>query len=79
MLKKISQIALLLFLLLGFSVFSQSHIEASSHKTSEKTEQASFSQKTEPELKSYIIPGTVSVVIVLGIASYWLIYRRKHT
>ncbi|MDQ6595986.1 hypothetical protein E2K98_17310 [Bacillus salipaludis] len=79
MFKKISQISLLLFFLLGFSVFSQSHIEASSHKTSEKTEQASFSQKAEPELKSYIIPGTVGVVIVLGIASYWLIYRRKHT
>ncbi|WP_026573164.1 hypothetical protein [Bacillus sp. UNC438CL73TsuS30] len=78
MLKKISQIALLLFFLLGFSVFSQSHLEASSHKTSEKTEQAPYSQKTEPELKSYIIPGTVGVVIVLGIGSYWLFYRRRH-
>ncbi|MBI0578882.1 hypothetical protein IEC97_16065 [Neobacillus cucumis] len=78
MLIKISKIALLLFFLLGFNVFSQSHIEAATHKTAEKTEQASFSKKVEPELKSYIIPGTVGVVIVLGIASYWLIYRRRH-
>ncbi|MDR7002451.1 hypothetical protein [Neobacillus niacini] len=78
MFKKISQIALLLFFLLGLNVFSQSHIEASTHKTSEKTEQASFSQKTESELKSYIVPGTVGILIVIGIGSYWLLYRRKH-
>ncbi|OIK15875.1 hypothetical protein BIV60_07860 [Bacillus sp. MUM 116] len=78
MLKKISQIALLLFFLLGVNIFTQSHIEAATNKTLEKTQQGPTVQKEELSWKSYIVPGTVGIVIVIGIGSYWLFYRRKH-
>lgn len=31
-----------------------------------------------PGLMNYIIPGSIGIIIILGFASYWLIFKRKH-
>jgi hypothetical protein len=34
--------------------------------------------KTEtPSLKAYVVPGSV-IFMIIGLGSFWLIYRRKH-
>ncbi|WP_462408739.1 hypothetical protein [Neobacillus sp. Marseille-QA0830] len=49
----------------------------------EKTvaESAAVNQSAEnkqPAIINYILPVLVGIVSVIGIASYWLIFRRKH-
>jgi methionine-rich copper-binding protein CopC len=55
-------------------------------ETTEKTEEVIKEQaaplsntdgQVEPSLKAYIVPGSIVLIIVLGFASYWLIFRRK--
>lgn len=77
MFKKISIIASLIFFLLGPSVFSQSHIEAASSKAISKKTIQTGSNNNETSLTAYILPGTVGVLFIIGMGSYWLIYRRK--
>lgn len=33
----------------------------------------------EPSFKDYVIPASVALIIFVGLGSYWLIFRRKHT
>jgi hypothetical protein len=72
MFKKISIIASLLFFLLGTNVLAKSNIETKPNKTI-----TSVHIKEEAPMTAYILPGTVSILFLIGIGSYWLIYRRK--
>lgn len=48
-----------------------------------KMEQASFPSKHEkvkkPSLRKYVIPVFVGLFFTLGLGSYWLVFRKKHT
>jgi len=77
MLKKISLIASLLFFLLETNVFAQSYIETASSKDISKKTVQSVSNNEVLSSNAYILPGIVCIVFIIGIGSYWLIYRRK--
>lgn len=84
MFRKISLIASLLFFLLGTNVFANSHIESSAnHSTKSTTNKmiAAEGKKTtnvnQNSFNTYIVPGCVTIVLLLAFGSYWLIYRRK--
>lgn len=93
MLNKITLFSLLLFFLFGANVFAQSHLEKSttSPAQTEKTtkiQTASVDTKTmmkeqvtitnEPSVMKYVLPAIMGLIIIIGLASYWLIFRRKH-
>lgn len=84
MFKKISLIASLLFFLLGTNVFANSHIASSSKNETKapqkQAEAALLVKKTTNNQNSiaiYMVPGCITIVLVFGFGSYWLIYRRK--
>jgi hypothetical protein len=77
MFKKISIIASLIFFLLGPSVCSQSHIEAASSNATSKKLIQTGNNNNNTSMNAYILPGTVGILFIIGISSYWLIYRRK--
>ncbi len=47
-------------------------------KTDQATEVPAKTQANESSLKNYVVPVSVALVIFLGLASYWLIFRRKN-
>lgn len=55
---------------------------ASSSKSTDGKEQAASVPTTaspsEPSFKDYVIPFSVAFIIIVGLGSYWLIFRRKH-
>ena len=54
----------------------------SSFKSTDGKEQAASVPTTaspsEPSFKDYVIPFSVAFIIIVGLGSYWLIFRRKH-
>ncbi|WP_413302919.1 copper resistance CopC family protein [Bacillus sp. 1P10SD] len=54
----------------------------SSSKSTDGKEQAASIPTTaspsEPSFKDYVIPFSVAFIIIVGLGSYWLIFRRKH-
>ncbi|MGG3564990.1 copper resistance protein CopC [Neobacillus rhizosphaerae] len=55
---------------------------ASPSKSTDGKEQAASVPTTaspsEPSFKDYVIPFSVAFIIIVGLGSYWLIFRRKH-
>lgn len=54
----------------------------SSSKSTEDKETAAVTttaKTVEPSFKDYVIPASVALIIFVGLGSYWLIFRRKHT
>lgn len=41
--------------------------------------QTALTRIEKPSFKAYIVPGSVGILIIIGLGSYWLIYRRKYT
>ena len=56
--------------------------KVSSFKSTDGKEQAASVPTTaspaEPSFKDYVIPFSVAFIIIVGLGSYWLIFRRKH-
>jgi copper resistance protein C len=53
-----------------------------SSKSTEVKETAAVTttaKAVEPSFKDYVIPASVALIIFVGLGSYWLIFRRKHT
>ncbi|MBV7506330.1 hypothetical protein KW850_13785 [Bacillus sp. sid0103] len=52
-------------------------------KTGTQYEQDTLAPKqvkpAKPSLKNYVVPGLVSLFIIIGFGGYWFIYRKKHT
>ncbi|MDQ1147466.1 methionine-rich copper-binding protein CopC [Bacillus sp. SORGH_AS 510] len=55
--------------------------DSSSKSTEDKETAAVTTTATtaEPSFKDYVIPASVALIIFVGLGSYWLIFRRKHT
>lgn len=55
--------------------------DSSSKSTEDKETSAVTTTVTavEPSFKDYVIPASVALIIFVGLGSYWLIFRRKHT
>ncbi|MCM3115898.1 hypothetical protein M3610_11405 [Neobacillus sp. MER 74] len=58
-------------------------IVSANKSTATENEQAKLAQKqlapAQPTLKSYVVPGLVGLLIIIGFGGYWLIYRQKYT
>ncbi|WML38414.1 hypothetical protein RCG19_14440 [Neobacillus sp. OS1-2] len=83
MFSKIAVIASLLFFLFGTNVFANSHSEEStSINENVRTDHANVRTKKtttiEPSFKDYVVPVSVGLLFIIGLGSYWFIYRRKH-
>ncbi|WML57511.1 copper resistance protein CopC [Neobacillus sp. PS2-9] len=54
---------------------------SSSNSTDGKEQAASVpttASPSAPSFKDYVIPVSVAFIIIVGLGSYWLIFRRKH-
>ncbi|MDP4083371.1 MAG: hypothetical protein Q8934_02025 [Bacillota bacterium] len=109
MFKRITLIALLLFMAVGTPVFAHAYLEASTPINGEAVKQplknghlsfeknfiqpnikneassstlkvAAYSTKKEPDhsKRAYIVPSMVGLLIMIGLGSYWLIFRKKY-
>ena len=35
-------------------------------------------QTVEPSIKDYVVPAVVCLLLLIGLSSYWFVFRRKH-
>jgi len=69
-------------LLLSTSVFADFHYADSTPKNGEVAATSITPENEEidqPALINYVVPGAVVFMIFIGIGSYWLLFRRKHS
>jgi hypothetical protein len=91
MFKKVFLVIFFLFILLGSHVFAPSQkfptIDSSSMIQSfyninlvyaaEKDTKLLQNKEESPSWSSYLVPGIAGIVLVGGISSYWLVFRKK--
>ncbi|RHW41528.1 hypothetical protein D1B31_07340 [Neobacillus notoginsengisoli] len=82
MLKKILIVVGLLFLFLSNKAIAPSTIgfsqEAAAAASKETPKQTGNAETDSPVgIKAYILPGLAGIVIIGGIASYWLVFRKR--
>lgn len=85
MLKKILVIFGLLFLFISNSAISPTHTgnnqpinitAAASGKETPKPATAKTAEAPSP-IQSFVLPGIAGILIIGGLASYWLVFRKK--
>ncbi|WP_160723900.1 hypothetical protein [Bacillus sp. USDA818B3_A] len=55
---------------------------ADTRNTNHETENAALlmkkDQSMEPSFKNYVVPITVCLFLLIGLSSYWFVFRKKH-